>query len=453
MRKIISLLIPCLLFFLIVCVYAQQQPAAVYVIPVKGTIDLGLASYIDRAIHEAEAAGCSTVIFEIDTLGGRVDAALKIKDAVMDSNMNTVAFINKRAISAGALISIACKNIYMAPGGTVGAAKPVQCGIGGCSTEQPTDEKTVSFLRKEFKSTAEKNGHPPVIAEAFVDQDLEIEGLNQKGKLLTLTTEEALTGKFARAQCSSLDELLKQLNLQTSTIVRVKPLWSENLVRFLTNPVVSSLLLTIGIIGIAIELKAPGISLPGILGTLSILIFFFGQYLVGLAHWIDLAIFAAGIGLLLLEICVIPGFGITGISGIVLVFAGIFLALVKRPLPGLPIPEHDIWNALYIIGSSLVVGTTLTAVLFRYVLPRTEFMSGIILKHDEKSATGYVSSGADLCHLVGTDGTAGSQLRPAGKGIFNDMLLDVVTEGGLIEKGARIRILKIEGSRIVVKEI
>lgn len=439
-------------FFCIPFLRAQQQTSPVFVIPIKGTIDLGLSAFVERAVREAETAGCSTIIFEIDTLGGRVDAALKIRDAIIDAKVPTVAFINKRAISAGALISLACKTIYMAPAGTIGAAKPVECGIS-CSPEQKADEKTVSFLRKEFKSTAERNGHPANIAEAFVDQDVEIKDLNAKGKLLTLTTAEALAWKLAAATCGSLDDLFKQLNLLPSSLTRIQPTWSENIVRFLTHPIVSSALLMIGIMGIAVEIKTPGFGIPGILGTVCILVFFCAQYLVGLANRIDLAIFAAGMILLLLEIFVIPGFGITGISGIILIITGIFLALVKRPLPGLPVPEGEIWNAVYVIGSALIIGTSSAFFLFRYVLPRTEFMSGIILKHDEKASTGYVSTAENLDRLVGTVGMAHSQLRPAGKGIFSDMLLDVVTEGDLVDKGAQIKIIAIHGSRIVVKKV
>ena len=169
-----------------------QQPPVVYVAPIEGIIDLGLAPYVQRVLNEAADAGAAAVIFEINTFGGRVDAAIVIRDTLLKAKVKTVAFVNKRAISAGALISLAAEKIVMADGGTIGAATPVQMGQPGASA-QPVEEKTVSYVRKEFSATAETRKRPPLIAEAMVDADVEIPGLIEKGKLLTLTTDEALS--------------------------------------------------------------------------------------------------------------------------------------------------------------------------------------------------------------------------------------------------------------------
>ena len=173
-----------------------QRPPVVYVAPIEGIIDLGLAPFVQRVLNEATDAGAAAVIFEINTFGGRVDAAVLIRDALLNAKVKTVAFVNKRAISAGALISLAAEKIVMAEGGTIGAATPVQVGQPGAPA-QPVEEKTVSYVRKEFRSTAEARKRPPLIAEAMVDADVEIPGLIEKGKLLTLTTEEAVKHKVA----------------------------------------------------------------------------------------------------------------------------------------------------------------------------------------------------------------------------------------------------------------
>jgi membrane-bound serine protease (ClpP class) len=215
----------------------------VYVAPIEGVIDLGLAPFVQRALKEAVSAEAKAVILDINTFGGRVDAAVLIRDALLESPVLTVAFVNKRAISAGALISLASEKLVMADGGTIGAATPVQIGLPGTPT-QPVEEKTVSYMRKEFRATAESRNRPPLIAEAMVDADVEITGLIEKGKLLTLTTKEALDANVADFQANSLDSLLLSLNLPNAEIRHLSETWAESLVRFLTHPVVSSLLIT-----------------------------------------------------------------------------------------------------------------------------------------------------------------------------------------------------------------
>ena len=236
--------------------FAQKTPV-VYVAPIEGIIDLGLAPFVQRVLDEANDVGAAAVILEINTFGGRLDAAVLIRDALLNARVRTVAFVNKRAISAGALIALAAEKIVMADGGTIGAATPVQIGQPG-SAAQPVEEKTVSFVRKEFRATAESRKRPPLIAEAMVDADVEIPGLIQKGKLLTLTTEEALKHKVADFRTDTLEGVLERLGLAGAEVRRPSPNWAENLVRFLTHPVVSSLLITIGMLGIILEILTPG---------------------------------------------------------------------------------------------------------------------------------------------------------------------------------------------------
>ncbi|HUF92794.1 MAG TPA: nodulation protein NfeD, partial [Candidatus Limnocylindria bacterium] len=241
---------------------AQPAPAApvapvVYVLPIEGIIDLGLAPFVDRVLRDAAEAGAAAVILDINTFGGRVDAAVQIRDSLLRSPLRTVAFVNQRAISAGALISLSAKTIAMVQGGTIGAATPVQAGGTGDAAAK-SSEKTVSYVRKEFRATAESRGRPPLVAEAMVDEDVVIAGVIEKGKLLTLTTAEALKLKVADIQADSLEALLAKLGLANATVRHVNANWAERIVRFLTHPILSSLLVTIGMIGIIVELRTPG---------------------------------------------------------------------------------------------------------------------------------------------------------------------------------------------------
>ncbi|MEO8324802.1 MAG: ATP-dependent Clp protease proteolytic subunit, partial [Nitrospirota bacterium] len=294
---------------------ADTQKSIVFVVPIEGVIDLGLAPFVQRVLTEAESTGAKAVILVINTFGGRVDAAVLIRDALLESKTPTVAFINKRAISAGALISLASGKIVMAEGSTIGAATPVQIGLPG-TPAQPVEEKTVSYMRKEFRATAEKRNRPPLIAEAMVDADVEIPDLIEKSKLLTLTTKEALQVNIADFQANSLEAVLQSLNLADAEIVYASETWAESLVRFLTHPVVSSLLMSVGILGIMFEMRVPGFGVPGALGLICLALFFWGHGLVQLAGLEEFLLVGLGLILVGLEIFVIPGFGISGILGI-----------------------------------------------------------------------------------------------------------------------------------------
>ncbi|MDX1411041.1 MAG: hypothetical protein R3351_02710, partial [Nitrospirales bacterium] len=287
--------------------YAQKP--SVWVASVEGVIDLGLAPFLQRVLHEATTAEAKAVVLEINTFGGRVDAAVLIRDALLDSKIQTVAFINKRAISAGALISLAADKIVMADGGTIGAATPVQIGMPGAPA-QPVAEKTVSYMRKEFRATAEKRNRPPLIAEAMVDADVEIPDVIEKGKLLTLTTDEALNHKVVDFRANSLEAVLQSLSLANAMVHGTSETWAETLVRFLTHPVVSSLLMMLGMLGVFMELRVPGFGLPGTVGLVSLALFFWGHGLVRLAGLEELLLVALGLILVGVEIFFVPGFGI-----------------------------------------------------------------------------------------------------------------------------------------------
>lgn len=424
-------------------VFAQKTPV-VYVAPIEGIIDLGLAPYVQRILSEATDAGAAAVIFEINTFGGRVDAAVLIRDALLNARVRTVAFVNKRAISAGALISLAAEKIVMADGGTIGAATPVQMGQPGAPA-QPVEEKTVSYVRKEFSATAETRKRPPLIAEAMVDGDVEIPGLIEKGKLLTLTTDEALKHKVADFRAQTIESVLDQLDLAGAQVRRASPNWAEGLVRFLTNPIISSLLITIGMLGIILEIRTPGFGVPGGLGIASLALFFWGHWLVQLAGWEELLLFGSGLVLLVLEVFVIPGFGVAGALGIAALLGGLSLSLF-----GAGASWEFILKAAGRVVFSLLLALVASLAVLRF-LPRLPFGRRLILETGLLAGAGGGSAPESDRNWLGKSGTAVSPLRPAGIAEIEGERVDVVSDGELIEPGVPIVVTRVDGNRIVVR--
>jgi membrane-bound serine protease (ClpP class) len=263
----------------------------VYVVPIEGVIDLGLAPFLDRTIRDAEQTGAAAVVLDINTFGGRVDAAVVMRDALLQARIRTIAFVNPRAISAGALLALATETIVMTEGGTIGAAMPV---ISGGAKPQAADEKSVSYLRKEFAATAERRGRPAEFAEAMVDVDVEIPGAVEKGKLLTLTASEAIAHHVVEFTADTLETALDVVGLGDADVRRTSQTWAETLVRFLTNPMVASLLMTIGLLGLLVEFRTPGFGVAGVVGLLSFAVLFWGHWLVQLAGWEELLLVGAG---------------------------------------------------------------------------------------------------------------------------------------------------------------
>jgi membrane-bound serine protease (ClpP class) len=423
---------------------ASTQKNVVYVVPVKGVIDLGLAPFIQRVLNEAQKNQAAAVILDINTFGGRVDAAVQIRDALLNSPVRTIAFIDKRAISAGALISLAAQTIVMAPGSTIGAATPVQSGPTG-STTAPTSEKTVSYVRKEFRATAESRKRPPLIAEAMVDSDVVIPDVSEKGKLLTLTTEEALTLKVADLQASSIEALLKELNILDTELRSFTPNWAEEVVRFLTHPVVSSLLVSVAMLGIFLELRTPGFGAPGVIGLSSLSLFMWGHWLVQLAGWEELLLALLGVFLFALELFVIPGFGIVGILGLLALLG----ALVMSTLGAGSHSGFVLW-AVVRMGFSVALAIVLTALFLKF-LPKLPIGRKLILSTALETSDGFSSAPPTDYQWLGRTGLAHSTLRPAGIADFQGHRVDVVSDGEFIDAGAPIRVLHVDGNRIVVQ--
>jgi len=423
-----------------------QGKPIVYRVPIEGIIDLGLAPFVERSLIEATAAGAAAVILEIDTFGGRVDAAVQIRDALLNAKVPTVAFVNKRAISAGALIGLAAETLVMASGSTIGAAAPVEMGVPGTDAK-PADEKTVSYLRKEFRATAEYRKRPLLLAEAMVDADVEVPGVVEAGKLLTLTTEEALANMFVDYRADTLTDLLSQLGLEEAELRQSAPHWAEQLVRFLTHPVLSSLLISVGMLGILLEMRTPGLGIAGGLGLASLALFFWGHWLVQLAGWEEMLLALAGLALLIAEVFIIPGFGIAGALGITALLSALVLSMTGAG-DSAAVIVGTVWRVVIALLVALAAGIA----LLRF-LPRLPFARRLVLTSDLGSGPAHGSAPLTDQRWLGKRGRARSVLRPAGIADFDNERVDVVSDGSLIEPGTLIEVTHVDGNRIVVREI
>ncbi len=424
--------------------YANQPRPIVYTVPVTGMIDLGLAPFLERVLAQAERDAAAAVILDINTFGGRVDAAVVMRDALLASPVRTIAFVNRRAISAGALISLAAERIAIADGGTIGAATPVQGGAPGAEAS-PTDEKAVSYVRKEFRATADARKRPPLVAEAMVDADVAIPGVIEKGKLLTLTTEEALALGVADFRANSLDAVLEQLGLAGAELRAASPNWAERVVRLITHPLVASILLSVAMLGILIEIRTPGFGVPGALGLASLGLVLGGHWIVELAGWEELLLIGLGLVLLAVEIFVIPGFGVVGAAGIGALLAGLAMSLI-----GAGATPNVIAVAVARVAVSAAAAIATSVVVLHY-LPRVPLGRRLMLETALDAEEGYASAtGRDVTRL-GRAGYALSPLRPAGFADIDGERVDVVSEGEMIEAGAPVVVTRVDGNRIVVR--
>jgi membrane-bound serine protease (ClpP class) len=454
---------------------ARATSHVVYVAQIENEIDLGLAAYLKRVLDEADDKNAAAVILEINTPGGRLDAALEMRDAILDADVLTVAFINREAFSAGALIALAADEIYMTPGAVFGAATPVT-GAG-----ETADEKIVSAVRSTFRSTAELHGRNPLIAEAMVDPDVEVEGLVESGDLLTLTTTDAVEWDYADGVASSLDDLLATLELASTEVQIAEVRLAERLVRFLTNPVVASLLISLGTLMILIDLFTAGVGLVGAVGVGLLATFFWGHFLAGLAGWEGVILVAIGLLLLAAEALVVPGFGVAGILGIAALLGGMYLSLVGDDI----VTDQAIRRAGLTVGASfltiIVGGVALLA-----LLPHASRFQGLVLQsqvglptpepmvkrrrrwfraetpeeflspHAPHSPQPLEPSGlmsGDRAVLDGARGVALNDLRPSGFIQIGDEQVDVVTRGDFIPAGELVEVIRDEGYRRIVRRV
>lgn len=419
-------------------------PGAIYLIHVEGLIDNGLHKYIQRGLSLASRNEASGVVLYIDTFGGLVDAADKIRKDLLDTDLTVISFIDKNAASAGALISIATDSIYMAPGASIGAATVVD-GSGEYAAE-----KMQSYMRGLMRSTAEAKNRDPKIAEAMVDESIVIEGVIAEGKLLTLSTDEAVDLGLANGKFRTLTEVLNHMGWQDKELVDLQEHWAESVLRFLSNPVISSILMLMMLGGLYFELQSPGIGFPGIVSAIGTMLFFAPLYIMGLAQSWEIVLFFIGVLLILVEVFVIPGFGVSGLIGITLIIVSMATSLIGNV--GLSFPElHQISQAIWTMAITLILGIGLVASMIRY-MPENKLFSKLILTDATDREHGYISSDSKD-DLIGLEGVAMTSLRPAGTVLIEDKRIDVVSVGDFIEKGARIKVVDTTSSRVMVDRV
>jgi membrane-bound serine protease (ClpP class) len=476
----------------------DRAAAKAAVITCKGMIDDGLFKSIKRRTQSALDGGANYLIYEIGTYGGLVESADDISKYLIlevGKKVRTVAYITSEAISAGALVSVSCRDIIMRENTTIGDCAPI--AIGG-KLEGVEREKAESFVRAAFMRAAEANGYPAVLLKAMVSMQTEVyrvknsesggyeffesdklptdpnkyelakkELVVRNDELLTLTASKAHEYGIARAQVKDLAGALEFLAKRDGVSFVGGPMklptnWSEEMVRWLNSPAVMAVLVMLALLGVYVEFNTPGVGLPGLVAVVCFALIIGSKYLVGLANWVEVALFVVGILLLVLEIFVLPGFGVAGVLGIIAILAGMFGMLVRNPPNRLPWPQSDLDWRLFtynVLGLSVgFVGFIVLVWLLGRYLPKMQFLSGLILVPTAAKQGGGVEVSMTTLPdskakgvSVGDIGEAVSTLRPAGKARFGDAIVDVVAEGAFLEKDAKVRIIEIHGSRVVVK--
>lgn len=417
----------------------------IFVVQVEGMIDNGLARYIDRAIEDAEAGEAALLVFDIDTFGGLVEAADKIRKAILDAPMPTVAFIDKNAASAGALISYAADRIVMVPGASIGAATVVEGNSG-----EAAPDKYQSYMRGLMRATAEANDRDPSIAEAMVDETLEVENVSEAGKVLTLSAEEALELGVADAIFESVEEVVEAYGLEGASFVAHRATRPEQVLRFFASPIVQSILMLMMLGGLYFELQTPGVGFAGSIALVGAAMFFAPHYLLGLVEVWEVAVFILGVVLILVELFVIPGFGIAGVAGIIMVVGSLVVSLIGNVSLQFP-PLDAVYSAFGTLAITLVMLMMLIFALGKY-LPRSERLNQLVLAPELSSDEGYTSADTHE-ELLGQLGKTLTPLRPSGRAEIDGERVDVITAGEFIPDGAQVKVVQVRGSRVEVREV
>lgn len=427
--------------------YGQTKPK-VMVMEIKAEIDPRMSRYVNLALDNAEKIEADYVIIEMDTYGGVLTDAKDIVDRILDFKVPIWVFINKDAASAGALISIACDSIYMAPGATIGAATVVQGGTG-----EAAPDKYQSYMRSIMRSTAEHNGRDPRIAEGMVDQRIAIDSITTEGSVITFTTKEALKYGYCEAQVSSIDEILQRNGVPDYELVKFEISNVEKVIAFFLNPFISGILILVIMGGLYFELQTPGVGFPIFAAITALVLYLVPYYLNGLAqNWEIIALFV-GIILILVEVFVIPGFGVAGITGIAITVGSMVLIMINNDFFNFEmVPLNDIIKASLAIFGGLSGG-----VLLLFVggarLSQSSFFKRISLTDTQAQSEGYTSNFNTGVDLVGKTGTAYTVLRPSGKIMIEDQIYDAFSRGDYIEKGDTVKVLEIEGSTLRVRKV
>jgi membrane-bound serine protease (ClpP class) len=433
------------------CVFMLATPAlaqsqAVWLIPIDTEITPATAQFVRSRVDRANSEQPLALVFLIDTPGGRVDAMSDIVDSILQRAQVPTISIVEDAFSAGALIAMSADQLAMLPGSSIGAALTVTLDFTSPNGMTAADEKINSATRSQFRSVAEATGRNTRVAEAMVDQGIEIPGLSTSEELVTLTPSQAVEYDIADLEASNINDALEQLGYAGVPIERLEMSTLERTGTFLTSPLVAAALLAIGVIGLVVEFFTPGLGLPGGIGVLALLLFFSGAFIATPATNVDVAIAALGILLIAAELFVIPGFGIAGILGI----AALGFSLFR-------IFEGDAVNV--IAYSTVFTGVLL--VLALWLLPNARLTGFLTLstrltgsgnQPDLGTATLNPIATTSAHSLLHKTGTALTDLRPAGVAVFGDTRVDVVTEGDYISAGSNVMVYNVYGNRVVVRQ-
>lgn len=443
---------------------APAAPSGVVlVVPVRGDVNAVLGLVINRALRRAARGNVDAILFEMDTFGGQLDAAIRIRDRLVTLDIPTITYVNNKAISAGSLIALSTDTIVMGEGSNIGAALPITLGAGGASA---ADQKFISVMASEMRKTAKFKNHPADIAEAFCNPDFELEGLKKKGDILTLDYDDAVARGLAAYVAGSLEDVLAREGLAGARIERFEETPTDRTARFLVNPVVMGLLMMLGVVGIFTELKAPGFGLPGAAGIGALALYFFGSYLAHLSGYMEIVAFVAGLALLGVEIFVLPGFGVAGVAGILLVFGSLFFALFNLAPEGFDFNFHRVEAPLWTMTISLIA-TAPVLWFMAWMLPKTPLYGHLTLAPPPRPGSAMAGAASPSAGEPGVApapasavppplqpgrrGRALTLLRPSGKAMIDGRHIDVVSDGEFVGAGADIVVVAVEGARVVVR--
>ncbi|GAB1373272.1 NfeD family protein [Bacteroidales bacterium] len=429
---------------------SSSQEKRIFVIPVKGEISKATERTLSKGLQQASEKDYDYVIIHLNTYGGAVASADSMRSALLRFPVPVAAFIDNQAVSAGALISIACDSIYMTTGSTIGAATVVN------QNGEPMPDKYQSFMRAMMRSTAQANGRDPQIAEAMVDPKIVALGTGDDSlKVLSFTMEEAIENDYCEGLAENIQDVASLLtNGDNYVLEKMEISSADKVISFLLSPAVQGILLMVIIGGLYFELQSPGIGFPSAAAVIAALLYFAPLYLEGLAENWEILLFAAGILLIMAEIFIIPGFGIAGISGIIISILALVFAMIDNNL----FYFKGNYNFLVIVKplsivmissfSSLVVSIWLAGRLF----PGKSF-SHLALSTRLDSSKGYIGVEDDMNNLVGQIGTAASSLRPAGKIEIEGKWYDATIEFGMADKGEKLMVTKFEGGRVYCERL
>jgi len=417
-----------ILFFILIgqSAYAQEV-GKVYVVPINGEINRATHNYVRDVVNDLNNENVEAIIFKIDTYGGLVDEAIKMKDIIIGTNIPTISYVNNKAASAGVLITIASEHIVMSNNAVIGSAETI-----------PNTEKVLSMWRGVLRDTAQYRGRDALLVESMADSDISIDGVVENGKLLNLTAMEAKELGLADLLSDDYSEMIAYFGYEASEIEVMEEGLQVKLAKYISNASVSTLLLTLGFVGLVVEILTPGFGVGGTISIMGFGLYFGGNILAGNSNWTSLILFVVGLGLLIIE-GVVPGFGLPGIGGIIFVLAGTVLAM------------QDLSTAFLSLSIAIIITALVTTIMIKMGY-RSKLLSKVILSNKLDGDKGYLST-TSMHDMMDKEGVTLTELRPTGFITIDDVKYDVLAESGFISKDIKVKVVKVEGSKIFVRRI